>query len=212
LVADSILTNILHEEDHSLDPVKCSFLSYLFEVCWDATPENECRPSVDKNMKQVAHFYRSHCLPNSCFALFFMTPEIDHRIGHHSMIHHANETTLMKTESGSQAVTTTVAPRHLEKIPSTLCSNQFQSLLQVLLNPDCKQPHEIEQQRLENKMTEFKDCAERHSSLSCRNETTHFMNNFIHHMQQRNVCWLTSLIIVFLYVVTIRTENKSSFP
>lgn len=196
MVADSILSNILHENDHSLDPVKCSFLSYLFEVCWEAGLDNECRPSVDKNMKQVAHFYRSHCLPNSCFALFFMRPsdhrEEDNRLGHHSLTH-LNETSTQVEIPSTEIVTPSTeivipSTEATKKIPSTLCSNQFQSLLQVLLNPDCKQPKEYERRTRETKMTEFKECAERHSSLSCRNETTHFMNNFIDHMQQRHVC------------------------
>ena len=73
LVADSILTNILMEDDENLNSIRCSFLSYLFEACWDVEiAGNECRPSVDKNMRQVSQFYRQHCLSRPCFAIFSM--------------------------------------------------------------------------------------------------------------------------------------------
>ena len=164
LVADSILSNILREEDSSLDAVKCSFLSYLFEVCWDTDTVNkqdghhECRPSVDKNMKTVSQFYRSKCIPNNCFALFFRPPEDQHR-----------------QQQGQL--------QGLEKIPSNLCSTQFQSLLQVLLNPSCNTDH---LSQLASKMGDLKECAEQHSTPSCRRETSQFMDNFMKHMQQQD--------------------------
>lgn len=73
LVADSILGNIEKESDPALDAVKCSFLSFLFEMCWDTNPGSDCRPSVDKRIRSMASFYRNTCLHNSCFALFSLS-------------------------------------------------------------------------------------------------------------------------------------------
>lgn len=75
-VADSILANIAGEDDRALDGVKCSFLSFLFEMCWDVNPGSQCRPSVGKHIRQLAPFYRNTCLTNPCYALFSMSQAV----------------------------------------------------------------------------------------------------------------------------------------
>lgn len=167
VVADSILTNIMREKDPSLDAVKCSFLSYLFEVCWETAiqPErhDECRPSVDHNMREVATFYRQHCLSNSCFSLFSVQRQPRDHPG----------------QSRGQ-------PNGQKGSP---CSRPFERLLQSLLKPDCKgNPN-----RTREMEREFKDCAEREAAtMSCRQETGQFIDTFLDHVRERkHSCWST---------------------
>jgi len=77
LVANSILSNIANEKDPALDGVKCSFLSFMYEMCWDVNPGSNCRPAVDQRIHTMASYYRNTCLNNSCYALFSLSSATD---------------------------------------------------------------------------------------------------------------------------------------
>ena len=170
-MADSLLSNILKESDASLDTIRCSFLSYLLESCWDvAIPGNECRPSVDKNMRQVSRFYREHCLPSSCFSIFSAQrgrpcaaqfEQLMRSMMHPDACHASSDGGSGREDYSEDDVTGS----------------------QGMIDDNGERVVAGREER-EQQMTAFKACAESASPASCRGQTSAFIDLFMSHVQQ----------------------------
>ena len=206
MMADSIFNNMKNESDKSLVPVKCSFLSYLFEHCWDSSPGLECRPSVDKNMRETIEFYRDNCGSISCFPI--LSPS-DLAVSIEMQLVSNNKTAFQaKDRSNEQQQpiihqnthrngdTSDQSSSHLSlEKARTLCSGKFESLLRVLMNPAChharhndvhQSPHGHEIRS--DKLNEFKECVERVAGHSCKHATSEFLNTFARHILEHQAC------------------------
>lgn len=200
MMADSIFNNMKNETDQSLVPVKCSFLSYLFEHCWDS----ECRPSVDKNMKETIEFYRNNCGSISCFPILSPSDlalslekqfnKQQERNKQKEKQHHQQQQTDRKFGKVNNDLNKPTAHMSLEKA-RTLCSGKFESLLRVLMNPSCQHvshnnlhqiPHGHEVRSI--KLTEFKQCVEQISGHSCKRATSEFLDTFAQHILEHQAC------------------------
>ncbi|KAI1292783.1 hypothetical protein HDE_06747 [Halotydeus destructor] len=131
LVANSILGNIVHERDPSLNAVKCSFLSFMYEMCWDTEPTAAGCPSVGQRIANMAPFYRNVCLANSCYAMFSISSASANTVRANCGPHYdALLDSLLKRDCNKET-----DPEHLEK---AVRIRNFRQCAENLANADCK--------------------------------------------------------------------------